>query len=134
MRWQLGGSLLLHAAVLAALIFLQPAAAPKPSDEQPVHVELVTPPPRHPAIDARLPFDERFEIPLETIRAIDDTKSRHGRVIAIGTTTTRALEGSANDNGALVVAKRGQPWAAFMYNGSVAYAYLGKDFRLNPQQ
>lgn len=35
---------------------------------------------------------ERYEIPAETCRKIAETKSRGGRVAAIGTTTTRTLE------------------------------------------
>jgi S-adenosylmethionine:tRNA ribosyltransferase-isomerase len=38
---------------------------------------------------------ERYSISPETARAIGDTKERGGRVIAVGTTTTRALEGAA---------------------------------------
>lgn len=38
---------------------------------------------------------ERYDIPQETARAVNDTRQRGGRVIAVGTTTTRALEGAA---------------------------------------
>ncbi|TNE89165.1 MAG: tRNA preQ1(34) S-adenosylmethionine ribosyltransferase-isomerase QueA [Deltaproteobacteria bacterium] len=38
--------------------------------------------------------EERFSIPEATARAIADTRARGHRVIAIGTTTTRALEAS----------------------------------------
>jgi len=51
------------------------------------------------AIDARLPLPERYEIPAETARRIGETKERGGRVIAIGTSVTRALEGSAGPGG-----------------------------------
>ncbi len=44
------------------------------------------------ALDTRLPFDEPYRIPEATVRAIQRTKSRGGRVIAIGTTVVRALE------------------------------------------
>jgi S-adenosylmethionine:tRNA ribosyltransferase-isomerase len=48
-----------------------------------------------PALDAALPLAERFEIPSATVEAIEETRRRAGRVIAVGTTVARALEGSA---------------------------------------
>lgn len=48
-----------------------------------------------PALDARLPLPEHFEIPEATARAVQETKARGGRVVAVGTTVTRALEGAA---------------------------------------
>jgi S-adenosylmethionine:tRNA ribosyltransferase-isomerase len=42
---------------------------------------------------------ERFEITNEAATAINETRARDGRVIAVGTTTTRALESSADDVG-----------------------------------
>ncbi len=47
------------------------------------------------ALDRRLPFDEPFVIPGATAAAIAHTKAAGGRVIAIGTTTVRALEAAA---------------------------------------
>jgi hypothetical protein len=47
MRWQLSGSLLLHAAILAALILLQPIDLPKPIEDGPVNVEIVDLPRPH---------------------------------------------------------------------------------------
>jgi S-adenosylmethionine:tRNA ribosyltransferase-isomerase len=44
-----------------------------------------------PALDAALPLAERFEIPESTARAI----AAAGRVVAVGTSVVRALEGSA---------------------------------------
>jgi S-adenosylmethionine:tRNA ribosyltransferase-isomerase len=38
---------------------------------------------------------ERFELPHATIDAIDQTRRSGGRVVAVGTTTTRALEAAA---------------------------------------
>jgi S-adenosylmethionine:tRNA ribosyltransferase-isomerase len=52
-----------------------------------------------PELDAMLPMPERFDIPSETVQAIRETKARGGRVVAVGTTVTRALEGSAAQNG-----------------------------------
>ncbi len=48
-----------------------------------------------PAIDAALPLAERYDIPAATVRAVADTRARGGRVIAVGTTVVRALEGAA---------------------------------------
>ncbi|MEZ0336390.1 MAG: S-adenosylmethionine:tRNA ribosyltransferase-isomerase [Gemmatimonadales bacterium] len=48
-----------------------------------------------PALDARLPLDEPYCIPVRTARAVRQAR-RHGRrVIAIGTTVVRALEHAA---------------------------------------
>lgn len=49
----------------------------------------------HPEIDARLPLPERFEVSEATARAVNRTKARGGRVIAIGTSVVRALESAA---------------------------------------
>ena len=38
---------------------------------------------------------ERFEVPPATVKAIADCKARGGRVVAVGTTTVRALESQA---------------------------------------
>jgi hypothetical protein len=35
-----------------------------------------------------------------------------------------------DDNGNLIPARAGDPWAAFTYRGAVVYTYLGDDFRL----
>ena len=48
-----------------------------------------------PAIDAALPLPERYEIPAATVAAIEETRRGGGRVIAVGTTVVRALEGAA---------------------------------------
>ena len=42
---------------------------------------------------------ERFEVPGATLRAIAETRARGGRVLAVGTTTVRALESVARDLG-----------------------------------
>ncbi|MGD1084768.1 MAG: tRNA preQ1(34) S-adenosylmethionine ribosyltransferase-isomerase QueA [Verrucomicrobiota bacterium] len=39
--------------------------------------------------------EERFEISAEAARAVTEAKSRGGRVVAVGTTTLRVLEGAA---------------------------------------
>jgi S-adenosylmethionine:tRNA ribosyltransferase-isomerase len=56
-----------------------------------------------PALDARLPLPERFIIPAATIEAIRRTKAASGRVVAVGTTVVRALEGCAAQNGGELV-------------------------------
>ncbi|MBX3620704.1 MAG: S-adenosylmethionine:tRNA ribosyltransferase-isomerase [Rhizobacter sp.] len=47
------------------------------------------------ALDARLPFDEPYHLPAATVQAIAGTRAAGGRVIALGTTVTRALEHAA---------------------------------------
>ncbi len=49
-----------------------------------------------PALDARLPLDEPYFIPRATADAIAETQTRGGRVVALGTTVTRALEHSGS--------------------------------------
>jgi S-adenosylmethionine:tRNA ribosyltransferase-isomerase len=60
-----------------------------------------------PSLDAHLPLPERFEIPEETAAAVRDTRARGGRVIAVGTTVARALEGCLAQHGGELVAGRG---------------------------
>jgi S-adenosylmethionine:tRNA ribosyltransferase-isomerase len=48
-----------------------------------------------PAVDAALPLPERFEIPLETVHAVTEGRGAGGRVVAVGTSVARALEGAA---------------------------------------
>jgi S-adenosylmethionine:tRNA ribosyltransferase-isomerase len=57
---------------------------------QPVRVEKLS--------DHRM-HSERFEIPVETADAIARTRGNGGRVIAVGTTSLRALESAASDDG-----------------------------------
>jgi S-adenosylmethionine:tRNA ribosyltransferase-isomerase len=45
---------------------------------------------------------EVYEIPEETVRLITETKEQGKRVVAVGTTTVRTLEGSALSNGRLI--------------------------------
>lgn len=49
-----------------------------------------------PALDARLPLDEPYYLPASTVRAIEAARERGGRVVALGTTVTRALEHAAS--------------------------------------
>lgn len=48
-----------------------------------------------PALDARLPLDEPYHLPPYTVAAIARARAAGGRVIALGTTVTRALEHAA---------------------------------------
>jgi S-adenosylmethionine:tRNA ribosyltransferase-isomerase len=50
-------------------------------------------------LDRRLPFDEPYRIPESTAAAIHQTRTRGGRVVAVGTTVVRALEHAAASDG-----------------------------------
>ena len=52
-------------------------------------------------LDHLLPFDEPYHIPEATVQAVELTRRRGGRVIAVGTTVVRALEAAATDDGHL---------------------------------
>ena len=47
-----------------------------------------------PLLDARLPLPEAFDLPAATVAAIQRTRQTGGRVVAVGTTVVRALEGA----------------------------------------
>jgi len=51
------------------------------------------------ALDAVLPRPERFDIPAATVALIHSTRAQGGRVVAVGTTVVRALEGRALQSG-----------------------------------
>ncbi len=53
------------------------------------------------ALDRRLPFPERYEIPAETVLAVTRARSAGKRVLAVGTTVVRALESAARLPGGL---------------------------------
>ena len=59
-------------------------------------------------LDSRLPFPERFDIPQLTIDAIRASRRRGGRIIAVGTTVVRALEGRAAQHGGRLIAGPGE--------------------------
>jgi S-adenosylmethionine:tRNA ribosyltransferase-isomerase len=52
-------------------------------------------------LDARLPFDEPYRISATTALAIQRTRLRGGRVVAVGTTVVRALEHAAAPDGSV---------------------------------
>jgi S-adenosylmethionine:tRNA ribosyltransferase-isomerase len=56
-------------------------------------------PVKTPAVEDHQMEAEWIEISEETSKEIEVTKTRGGKVIAIGTTTTRALESCSNGNG-----------------------------------
>jgi S-adenosylmethionine:tRNA ribosyltransferase-isomerase len=56
-------------------------------------------------VDALLPLPERFEIPEATVEAIEHARREGGRVIAVGTSVVRALEGSAAAHGGRIRAE-----------------------------
>jgi S-adenosylmethionine:tRNA ribosyltransferase-isomerase len=59
------------------------------------------------ALDARLPWPERYDIPERTVRAIEGVRGRGGRIVAVGTTVARALEGAAAAGGGTLRAGAG---------------------------
>lgn len=59
-------------------------------------------------IDARLPLGESFEIPQKTVDAVGEAQSEGRRIIAVGTTVVRALEGCARAHENRIVAGRGE--------------------------
>jgi S-adenosylmethionine:tRNA ribosyltransferase-isomerase len=52
-------------------------------------------------LDAGLPLDEPYHLPENTVRAIRRARARCGRIVAVGTTVTRALEHAASQPGGL---------------------------------
>ena len=58
-------------------------------------------------LDRQLPFDEPYDIPQSTARAIARTRESGGRIVAIGTTVVRALEHAAMRGGSVVHAGPG---------------------------
>lgn len=68
-----------------------------------LHVGLGTfRPVKEDEITDHIMHSEHFILPQETVDAIESTKKNGGRVIAVGTTTTRTLESVARDYGKLV--------------------------------
>ena len=51
------------------------------------------------------PYPERFRVSTETADAVNDARSRGGRVVAVGTTVVRALETIADRDGVLHAAE-----------------------------
>ena len=53
------------------------------------------------SLDARLPFDEPYDIPAPTALAIEHAQGEGRRIVAVGTTVVRALEHAARADGAV---------------------------------
>jgi S-adenosylmethionine:tRNA ribosyltransferase-isomerase len=53
------------------------------------------------ALDRALPLPERYDVPASTVAAVAAARARGGRVVAVGTTVVRALEGAAHAHGRL---------------------------------
>lgn len=49
--------------------------------------------------------DERYTVPAEAALAVNDTRTRGGRVVAVGSTTVRTLETVAREHGRVVAAE-----------------------------
>lgn len=91
----------------------EPGSAEMPSAGRPFSTELVTrlvtagvlvtPITLHTGVSSletyEAPTDEQFVVPPETADLVGWTRSRGGRVIAVGTTVVRALESVANPDG-----------------------------------
>lgn len=52
--------------------------------------------------DGELPYPERYQLPAATAAAVNSARTSRRRVIAVGTTATRAIETAAKRNGAVV--------------------------------
>jgi S-adenosylmethionine:tRNA ribosyltransferase-isomerase len=59
------------------------------------------------ALDALLPLPERYDIPASSVRAVEDARRCGRRVIAVGTTVVRALEGTVTESGGALRAGSG---------------------------
>lgn len=55
-----------------------------------------------PALDALLPLPERSDLPPATVRAVEAARAGGHRVLAVGTSVVRALEGRIAEAGALL--------------------------------
>lgn len=92
-----------------------PGSAEMPSAARPFTTELVTrlvssgisvaPITLHTGVSSQEagegPQPERFSVPPTTARLVNQARATGGRVVAVGTTVTRALESAANDEGIL---------------------------------
>ncbi len=98
---------------------LRPGSAEMPSAARPFTTELVTrlvtsgigvaPVTLHTGFSSQetgeAPQPERFEVPEATARAVRATRAAGGRVVAVGTTVTRALESAVDERGRSVPAR-----------------------------
>ena len=70
------------------------------------------------AVDRRLPLAERYAVSEETVRAVESARRRGGRVVAVGTTVARALEGAAVAGRGRLVAGEGMTESSSAPGGS----------------
>ena len=96
----------------------EPGSAEMPSAGRPFTAELVTrlacrgvhlaPVLLHTGLSSQEPGEppqpERFRVPAATAALVNHARSRGGRVVAVGTTVTRALETVADDGGTVTAA------------------------------
>src|SRR5206468_1479148 len=61
-----------------------------------------------PDLDGALPLPERFEVPEAAVQAIAAARHLRGRVVAVGTSVARALEGAALRDGGVLRAGSGE--------------------------
>ncbi|MBV9948553.1 MAG: S-adenosylmethionine:tRNA ribosyltransferase-isomerase [Myxococcales bacterium] len=59
------------------------------------------------SLDASLPFPERYDLPEATVGAVARARTSGGRVVAVGTSVVRALEGCATAHRGELVAGEG---------------------------
>lgn len=65
--------------------------------------------------DHEPPYEEWYRVPLATAEAVNTTRQRGGRVIAVGTTVVRALESVADQHGR---AHPGSGWTDLVITGA----------------
>ncbi len=58
-----------------------------------------------------VPLPERYDVPATTAAVVDATRAAGGRIVAVGTTVTRALETVADEDGAL---RAGSGWTGLV--------------------
>ena len=76
---------------------------------------------------------EAYAIPAETADAIDQTRAAGGRVIAVGTTTTRALEDAARHADGRVTARQAEA-TVFIHPGFTFNVIDGLVTQLSPAE
>jgi len=59
-------------------------------------------------LDRRLPLPERYDVPQSTVDEVTSARTAGCRVVAVGTTVVRALEGCAENNGGILRAGAGE--------------------------
>jgi S-adenosylmethionine:tRNA ribosyltransferase-isomerase len=107
---------------------IDPGSAEMPSAARPFTTDLVTrliargvgvsPVTLHTGLSSQeageAPQAERYRVPQVTAEAVNATKARGGRVVAVGTTATRALETVVDANGRV---HAGSGWTARLISG-----------------